>query len=158
MNRNSVKNQEIKRKFVDREVYCNVNSMVDYIIKKAWDDQDAPFNLEDVENYYVPVCPECGNNTFTEGENEEEETIYICDHCKEVFEEEPETEPQEVYEWWVVSSWLLSKLKDHNEPVIEHEQIWGRTTTGQAILLDGVISEICEELEILEGQKNEWDI
>ena len=36
--------------------------------------------------------------------------------------------------------------------------VWGRATTGQAILLDGVISEICSDMEILEGQANEWNV
>ena len=53
-------------------------------------------------------------------------------------------EPQEIYEWWIVDSWLLGKLKEHGEHILctEYGSWWGRTCTGQAIFLDEVISEI----------------
>ena len=34
--------------------------------------------------------------------------------------------------------------------------VWGRCTTGQAILLDGVITRICADMGILEGQEYAW--
>lgn len=159
MNHNSSKNQEIKRKFVEREVYCCVSGMVEYILSKGYEDREAPFTMDDVENLYLPKCPNCGDfDSIEEIENEEGETAYKCSYCNEELEEEPETEPQEVFEWWICSDWLIKKLAAHGEPVLIDEGIWGRTGTGQAILLDGVISRICEELEILEGQRNEWNV
>ena len=70
------------------------------------------------------------------------------------------TELQEIYEYWIVTPWLGEKLRDKGEPVLERwgGWIWGRTCTGQAILLDGVISEICYDMGILEGQPHEWNI
>jgi hypothetical protein len=55
---------------------------------------------------------------------------------------------QEIYEWWVVSSWLAKKLQGQGEPILENDYgvWWGRTTTGQAILLDEVIERIYDEL------------
>jgi len=67
-----------------------------------------------------------------------------------------DSEPQEVYEWYMVSSYLLSKLSDYGHPVISSEYIWGRGATGQAILLDHVITKICANMEILHGQSNSW--
>ncbi len=61
-----------------------------------------------------------------------------------------------VYEHWIVSDCLADKLEAHGEKVLRDffgMTIWCRTTTEQAILLDGVISKICAEMEILEGQK-----
>lgn len=143
----SINKQEIIGKFVEREVYSNVNLMVEYILNKSYEDHDAPFTHEDIENYYLPKCGECGDfNSITELESEDGEVIYECSSCNERFEEEPDTEPQEIYEWWIVSDWLASELEQKGEPIIEHENLWGRTTTGQAILLDGVINSICEEL------------
>lgn len=53
-NHNSVTNQEIKSKFVQREVYCNVGLLVEYCLNKSSEgDQDAPFSWDDVENYYI---------------------------------------------------------------------------------------------------------
>ena len=196
MNYDSIKNQEIKRKFVEREVLCCVTDLVDYIIKKNYEgyDPDAPFTEEDIENYLTPVCPECYSNygfeeindafkcvecdLIYEGEPEECEchdpeydydsefepldVAYKCKKCGHILEDidELDLEEQEVYEWWTVTPWLGEKLKKHGEVVIElyGYSIWGRCTTGQAILLDHVISKICEEMEILEGQKYEWNV
>lgn len=161
MNYNSSKNQDIKRKFVDREVFACVTSMVEYILGKSYEDNDTPFSYEDVENYYAPVCPECHGTDITESvieEGEDDETIYKCEYCDKVLTEgELDSEPQEVYEWWIVSGWLADKLRAKGEVIIDdYTSIWGRTCTGQAILLDGVISEICAEMGILEGQAHDW--
>jgi hypothetical protein len=68
-----------------------------------------------------------------------------------------ESEQAEIYEWWAVSGWFAEKLKEKGECVITgYSNYWGRCTTGQAILLDRVISEIAEEMEILEGQAHSW--
>lgn len=79
----------------------------------------------------------------------EEFNIDICDE---------ESTPHEIFEWWIVTEYLYKKLQYKGQPVLEwgNNYYWGRCTTGQAILLDNVISEICEELEILEGQKYSW--
>jgi hypothetical protein len=68
---------------------------------------------------------------------------------------------RDIYEHWIVSDYLAGKLEDKGERVLRDffgMTIWCRSTTGQAILLDGVISEICSDLEILEGQKYEWEV
>ena len=69
-----------------------------------------------------------------------------------------EAEYPEVYEWYLVGSWFAERLKDKGEVIYEGygSPIWGRQATGQAILLDFVISSIAEDMEILEGQKKEW--
>lgn len=69
-----------------------------------------------------------------------------------------ETEPAEIFEWWAISQYLFEKLKDLGYCVVDAGScyIWGRTTTGQAVLLDHCISKICAEMEILEGQSNSW--
>jgi hypothetical protein len=54
-------------------------------------------------------------------------------------------EQREAYEHWIVSDWLARKLEERGEMVMRDFlglTIWGRCTTGQAILLDGVITEI----------------
>jgi hypothetical protein len=62
-----------------------------------------------------------------------------------------ELEPQrnEIYEHWIVSDWLARRLEERGE-VIERDfyglTVWGRACTGQAILLDGVICSIYDEL------------
>ena len=69
-------------------------------------------------------------------------------------------EMQEICEWIHVSNYLHDKLREKGHPVWNDSNVyvWGRTSTGQAVLFDDVISEICNNIEIFEGQKNEWKI
>jgi len=157
LNVNSVKNQKIKEKFVNMHVYACVTNMADYILKQ--DDTDAPFTSEDIQNYYTYFCANCGERISLDECEIDEDYAYVCPYCKESFYD-PDYGVQEVYEWWIVSGFLGRKLESHGEPIVHdgYNYIWGRTCTGQAILLDNVISVICEELEILDGQKNEWEV
>lgn len=170
---NSVTNQNIKSKFVSQHVHANVNQMAEYIINKSYEDSNAPFNIDDVTNYYI--YPEyIGEYINFEGGNEEQRQAVIDEinalldddsisvdlrgnlDADLVAMEELESEPSEIYEWWMVSGFLCEKLKEQGYCVVEDLNIWGRTTTGQAILLDYVITKICVEMEILEGQRNSW--
>ena len=76
--------------------------------------------------------------------------------CELVGIDEPHT--HEAYEHWIVTEWLARKLEEHGQITGEFFglPIWGRCTTGQAILLDYVIGQIAAEEEILEGQKYDW--
>lgn len=65
---------------------------------------------------------------------------------------------REVFEYWAVSDWLGRKLKERGEIVVElyGASVWGRCTTGQAILLDGVIRNIALETWPDEFSGNEY--
>jgi len=56
--------------------------------------------------------------------------------------------PQEVFEWWLVTRWLAEELRAIGEPVLDNGfgYWWGRSCTGQAILLDGTLQVIAERL------------
>lgn len=87
----------------------------------------------------------------------DDELTELCEEFNiDIYDEQ--STPHEVFEWWIVTKFLYKKLQDKGQPVLEwgNNCYWGRCTTGQAILLDHVISEICEEMEILEGQKYSW--
>ena len=182
---NSNSNQRIKGKYVDRSVHANVTSMVSYILVQ--EDRAAPFEESDVENYYAPICPKCdSDNGFEEmeayrcpicmevyeteieatacarcGVEEGYDTVdaHRCENCGNFVSEieELDTRPQEVYEWWMVSDWLARELRTRGEVIIPHMNIWGRRGTGQAIMLDDVISSICHGMEILDGQRCSWE-
>ena len=57
-------------------------------------------------------------------------------------------EPVEVFEWWIVSSFMGRKLLEKEELIIKSGNltIWGRTTTGQHITMDSVIEDIYDEI------------
>lgn len=70
------------------------------------------------------------------------------DEYREVAQEydiEPYT--HEVYEHCVVDSWFAERLRESGEIVFDFCDftIWGRCTTGQAILLDYVVQQIAKE-------------
>jgi len=46
-------NQRIKDKFIQREVFANVNTMVEYIIGKGYEDPEAPFSMDDIINLSI---------------------------------------------------------------------------------------------------------
>lgn len=66
------------------------------------------------------------------------------------FTNEHDLEPEdiEVYEHWIVSDWLARRLREKGEIVgeIANLTIWARTTTGQMISMDYVITEIHKDL------------
>jgi hypothetical protein len=184
---NSIRNQDIKSNLVRRDVFANVTMMVSYILEQD-DYRNAPFTYEDIENLYAHVCPECDSDygfkeiaglqcleceaLFESGDpckcelddadsdNFDEIAIYKCRNCDHIVEDADalDTRPQEIYEWYLVDRGLAAQLKERGECVIEHADIWGRQACGQAILLDGIISEIAHDMQILEGQQYEWRI
>ena len=50
----------------------------------------------------------------------------------------------EVFEWWLVTESFANILADEGEVIVNKYNChwWGRTTTGQAIYMDGVIEDI----------------
>lgn len=158
---NSTKNQEIKEKFVNMHVYSCVNGMVEYILQQN-DYENAPFTYDDIENLYVYNTDSFGELSEEEKKDKIEELQNVEEEDMEELEsqiaelENCESEPQEIFQWFMVSEFLLNRLSEKGHCVISSENLWGRGTCGQAILLDHVISEICSEMEILEGQKYEW--
>lgn len=60
--------------------------------------------------------------------------------------DEENGEYPEIYEYWAVSKWLASQLEAKGEVIFEMLDfiVWGRSCTGQAIKMDGVVQEIAE--------------
>ena len=133
---NSIANQEIKRKFVEREVLTCFSYEMDELLRKE------VINFEDIENLYLDTEKVYKDYGYDSPEAMQDDGASL----------------QEIYEWWIVSRFLYEKLKDKGEPILQwgNNYYWGRGCTGQAILLDDVISEICKDMEILDGQKYSW--
>lgn len=175
---NSPTNQAIKRKLVEREVLCQVNQEVEFILQMADQHPDPPFSEDDITNMFAADRDEL--NDFIDREldgddihelqerfameYDENQSIDIDDlpedELQQYLEEyhDFEARPAEILEWWKVCSWFEEVLRNHGECTIPHANLWGRQTSGQAILLDNVISEIAMEMKILEGQENEWKL
>ena len=54
----------------------------------------------------------------------------------------------EVLEWWLVTPYMAELLKEKGEVILAAYGCcwWGRTTSGQALYMDGVIQEIAEQM------------
>jgi hypothetical protein len=103
-------------------------------------------NIEDNDDLY---------DLFDEKYNEIQDIIIELESDIDILENS-DTEYAEIYEWWLISNYLAGKLSAYGQVVYEDygSTWWGRQGTGQAILLDHVISKIAEDMEILEGQEN----
>lgn len=148
-------NQSILGKLVGREV----KGLATDIVAKLEELSDGNFFIEDdIKFMYEWPCPECGADTNGNERDIDGNTEYYCKECGWTDSKEAESQMKEVLEWWFVSDWFADKLEAKGEPVYRgfHLAIWGRQTSGQAILLDGVIESIAKDMEILQGQRNEW--
>lgn len=139
---NSSKNQQIKDKFVEREIIMKADDIVAAI---GWEDLS-----EHLRNSYEPKqhrggeCKNCGKHVKSI-----DTPSQLCEDCF-LF--------REPFEYWFITNYLADKLSEQGEIIYDrfNQPIWGRCTTGQAISLDSVIDEVCLDMEILEGQKYEW--
>lgn len=143
--------QEECRRLVNREVLLCVSGLAEKMMGHETD------LLEHFDNLYVRVCEECGEHLPHDAENDPSDPLdpsgdaaYQCPSCDSYMDlDECDIEPQEVYEWYAVTDWLAKHLAQRGE-VVCHDfynlNLWGRCTTGQAILLDGVIQSIVREL------------
>ena len=57
-------------------------------------------------------------------------------------------ENSEIMEWWLVTPYMAELLKEKGEVILSDYGCywWGRTTSGQALYMDGVIQEIAEQI------------
>ncbi len=135
---------QIKRneELVKREVYCCFTPVVNFTLSNPIP-SEAPFSWDDVENLNNDICDDCGQHEDATIHLEENENAH-----------EFNREYKEIYEWWAVSPWLFKQLKEQGEPVIDtFPLLWGRTTTGQAIALDSVISDIQKAYKYAQGDE-----
>lgn len=112
--------------FIEREVYQNESMLVGTLLS------EGRFQYDDIENLQKTdeELKEEGYENTQEARDNGEDT-------------------KEIYEWWSASDFLLQKLEEKGEPILKTDlgSYWGRTCTGQAISLDGVIEEIWNELQ-----------
>lgn len=180
MDYNSIRNQDIKGQFVQKHIYACMTCIVEYVLAKSNEDRDAPFSYDDLPDstYFEDAL----GNSYSYQEREDQLSCWqdeldaidsLLEHDDQnasYIQQKESLEVQiddlnsaaeqfaEIYEWWICSSWLASRLRQFDQVILEdgNNAYWGRCTTGQAILLDSVISRICEDMEILDGQRNMW--
>ncbi len=114
-------------------------------------DDDNPFNLD--RDDLVEALEDLGHAVF---DNEDNGTLAEAlftsldagdwgdvDTWQDAVRDS-DPEPAEVFEWWRVSPMLCNQLRDIGRVVLDNDYgyWWGRTCTGQGLLMDGVLQEV----------------
>ena len=164
----SSENQRIRSKLVEREVVQCVSMLVYHFCQHqealtgseySYDDLLEICQQQDWENSvrehdgFVSAGP---GEIIVKPAGVEQEFDTWQEAAEALGIDDPQT--NEAYEHWVVSDWFAARLKERGEMTGElfGLTIWGRCTTGQGIAMDSVIGSIAAEMQILEGQKNDW--
>jgi len=106
-------------------------------------------DCSEVESYLIErgIIPQ-GSDVWDSADSADFETADSWEEACDIDRIEP-YEP-EVFEHWIVSRYLADRLEEKGERIIRDflgfDAIWCRTTTGQAISMDGVIEEIHREM------------
>lgn len=118
-----------------------------YVILDRSDDEDVRvFNQNDNSIDYVPhsfsdTTDELDPQFFIDGDDLHQalDTLFDLEGVSPL-----ETE---ALEFWAVSPYLAERLRRESEAVVEvlGVHIWGRTCSGQAIAMDGVITSIAND-------------
>ena len=148
MDKESMRNLQIRRDFVGRELKANITDLADHLFGL---DQVNPYaDYEDFTNYEFTLCPECGESVG----NYPGLRQFTCPHCgyESGMNDISEKSYAEPIEFYIVSEFLGKKLEKHGEMVLSRlfGWIWGRQACGQMVYMDGVIGDICAEIGILE--------
>src|SRR5471030_2412126 len=105
--------RDIER-FIGREIYTCQSSLVEEALKREF------FYFDDIENSYRPfdgrlIAPKFCYSCKEAFEALDSET----GDCEECFDED--NQPQEIFEWWVISKWLAFKLSAKGEPILDND-------------------------------------
>ena len=123
--------QDITREFVIPHIYRNQSLLVNHLQEGQ---EVEGFYYEEIENLYY---------------TDEQLKSYYPEDVKGMSDDELDEFRydvgwREIFEWYLVSDWFLSKLKEIDEPCIDNDygEYWGRTCFGQSIYLDYNIQEL----------------
>ncbi len=104
-------------RYIEQEILANQTSLI----------FDALGRLDDIAGIHLDSI----HNLYAYSENEDDDI-----------------EQQEIYEWYLVSEWMAKKLDAQGEPVLygDYNYYWGRTCTGQSMILDGTFQKIAQSI------------
>jgi hypothetical protein len=149
--------------FINNCVSGCISMEVEYILKKSYEDSEAPLSYEDLDLFDIDKAREHLLYKFDENQeeyikiandpdnfnrrvkNKSDFEVFLNslskDELKDLFgdlnEDTAEAEA-EVYEWWIIQDPLKYRLEQEGEIFLKGGcvDIWGRCTSGQSISLD----------------------
>jgi hypothetical protein len=149
--------EEQVARIVRYEVYATQNDLVEMLLEKEIISVEDIYNLQvtyefdTLEEARETIIDDFGDmcwlawmsSWYNTDAGEKEETIeWLSQKATE------EADNREVYQWWLVSDWLVTHLRIQQEPLIECEwgTWWGRTQCGQQLASDDVFEKIVRRL------------
>lgn len=123
---------------------------------------DHGLDLPDVPTIDCPKCEGVGYHAETNepctcdygeipdpGADEDDSRHGWLTEARQVCTEHAQDNPQEPYEWYLVDSWLCDQLHAIGEVTIDngYGHFWGRTCTGQGLIMDGTLQQIAANFE-----------
>jgi len=130
--------QDITQKFIYPHILRNQSALITQMQEL---EIDGFLYWEDVENLFLTDEEILENFDDSKEDEEITQEEFIRDYRYNGYDE------KEVMEWYLVSDWLLDKLKLKNQVFIDNDygEYWGRCCTNQSIYLDFVIQELAYE-------------
>jgi len=129
-------------RLVENEVYCHVGGLIQEL-------DNATGNQWTLDNIFLEVPYPTDEQVRQYWEDnatpeEDRDMVSAMDEIRDQFDP---------MEYWAVSNWLMRKLKDEGEVVIEVglTNVWARCTSGQSICIDYVIEKICKDTGYASG-------
>lgn len=134
-------------------IVCHTSLINDLMHEKGWLEETANLYLSDEtlkENYsieYADFLRELLDESETLDEANLTQEMEAMDKLRD-WAQYNGYDVQEPLEWYQVTRWLHDKLEALGQPTldVEYGYFWGRTCSGQHILLDGTIQKIVEGL------------
>lgn len=127
------------KNWVNNGVCMCLTAEIEYILKKSYEDNDAPFSYEDIE--INPSDEEIKERLKEQGKSKKE-IKKAMEELNDDYENARDEliSKSEIYEYWALNDdfayWLQ---QDETNIFIKNTNIWCRQTTGQDIQVDGCV-------------------
>jgi hypothetical protein len=145
---------------IRNEVLCCDSHLVDTLLKLetpvdgfTWDEVEMP--RTETEDWSIEECKDyLSDNGYSGDLPEDPEDEWEWRGCAQSVADAND-EAVEIFEWWRVTESLCEDLRELGEPVLDNDygHWWGRTTTGQGIIGDGIIQEVVKLIEARTASK-----
>ncbi len=145
----AIKIERLAEMYRDRDVLACQSALVDDLINANVEG----FSLEEAENLYPNVSEwnaeqcrewldEHGHEQPARDEDESDSPRGYLTQLRDAVRDNAEA--AEVFEWWLVTDWLCRQLKATGEVILDngYGSWWGRTCTGQGLIMDGMLQRI----------------
>ena len=145
----------------DQDIFKNDSSLVDDMrgawadlpdrLSEEWQFDNITHMYPDPSEWDAERCrdwlSDYGIDWLALGEHVSSTASLDADELRDLVNDH--AEPVEILEWWAVTDWLAQKLNAINEPVLSNAygHWWGRTCSGQALIMDGTLQQIAAAIE-----------